>query len=200
MTQRTKTTIFNAALTRTGNDPTSEGNGSPIWLALEANYPDIVRDAFESGEFPFGKTRVELTSRADGRFGYEDAFTYPAEILHFIDVYLDGRRASDLEEAWDIDAETRELMIDASKRKVEVEGIKIGLEYTWSAKFALGIQRRLEAVIRDVEEETEEASAKDGEAGYALMAAGVKASKNRSRRKIRSGGRLIRAHRGSGRG
>ena len=199
MAQRSKITLFNAALTRTGNNTTTEGEGSIIWQALESNYDDIVRAAFEEGEYTFGKSRQTLTSRADGRFGYDDAYTYPIEFIHIYDVFLDTYRASDLGEAWDIDASTRELMIDARSRVVEIEGIREGQEYTWSGKFAMGIQRRLEAVIKDVIEEAEESSAKDSEADFQFMKAGVKSSKNRSRRKFRDGGRLIRAHRGTGR-
>jgi len=195
MGQRSKITIFNAALTRTGNNPTTEGEGSIVWQAMESNYDDIVRAAFEDGELPFGKNRIELTSRAVGRFGYTDAYTYPIEIIHIYDVFLDGYRASVLGEAWDIDASTREIMLDAEDRKVEIEGIREGQEYTWSGTFAMGVQRRLEAVIKDVLEEVEESGAKDSAADFEFLKAGIKGSKNRSRRKVRGPGRLTRAHR-----
>jgi hypothetical protein len=198
MTQRSKTTIFNAALTRTGNNSSTEGDGSILWEALETNYDEIVRCGFEDGEYPFGRIRSQLTSRADGGLGYEDAYTYPSEIIHITDVYLDDCRASDLQEAWDIDASTRQLMIDASGRKVEIEGLKRGLEHTWSGKFALAIQRKLEAVIKDVLEESEESSMKDSEGDFMMMKASVKGSKSRSKRKLRKGGRLVRAHLGYG--
>lgn len=196
MSQRSKITLFNAALTRTGNVASTEGDGSIVWQALENNYDEIVRAAFEGQEYPFGRTRIKLTSRAEGRFGYDDAFTYPSEVIHITDVFLDDCRAVDLQEAWELDAETRELMIDAGTRIVEIEALKVGLEHTWSSQFALGIQRRLEAVIRDVLEEVEESAAKDAEGDFALMKASVKGSKNRSRNKFRAGGRLVRAHRG----
>jgi hypothetical protein len=188
MTQRSKTTIFNAALTRTGNNSSTEGDGSILWEALETNYDEIVRCGFEDGEYPFGRIRSQLTSRADGGLGYEDAYTYPSEIIHITDVYLDDCRASDLQEAWDIDASTRQLMIDASGRKVEIEGLKL----------ALAIQRKLEAVIKDVLEESEESSMKDSEGDFMMMKASVKGSKSRSKRKFRKGGRLVRAHLGYG--
>lgn len=196
MSQRSKITIFNAALTRTGNSTTTEGAGSAVWQALESNYDEIVRAAFEGQEFPFGKSRVALTSRSDGRFGYDDAFVMPIEIIHVTDVFLNKRRTADLEEAWEIDASTRELMINAASRSVEVEGIKVGMEYTWSGKFTLAVQRKLEAVIKDVLEEVEESAAKDSEGDYQLLQAGVKASKSRSRRRFRDGGRLTSAHSG----
>lgn len=197
MAQRSKITLFNAALTRTGNNASTEGEGSQIWSALESNYDEIVRSAFEEAEFPFGRSRVTLTSRSDGELGYEDAYTYPEEVLHINDVYLNDVKASVLQEAWEVDAAQRKLMIDADGRTVAIEILKVGQEHTWSGKFASGIQRRLEAVIRDVLEEVEESAAKDSEADFQFMKAGVKGSKNRSKGKARIGGRLIRAHRGT---
>lgn len=194
---RSRTTIFNAALLKTGNDPTSEGEGTFIWQVLEANYDDIVRAAFEDKEFPFGKARVTLTSRADGDFGYDDAYTMPSDVIHVQDVYLNEYRAEDLNESWEINSETNELMINAGTRTVEIEYIKVGLEHTWSAKFALSIQRSLEALIKDVQEEVEESQALQNEADWRLMKAEVKASKNKSDRRVRKGGRLILAHRGA---
>lgn len=196
MTVRTKTTIFNAALLRTGNETTVSGSGSLIWQALEANYDEIVREAFEDQKYNFGKARTTLTSRADGRFGYDDAYTYPAEVIHITDVFLNEYRASVLQESWEIDAATNELMINANGRTIEIEYIKQGLEYTWSAMFAQGIQRRLEAVIKEVEEEDGEAEAREGKADIQFLRAGVADSKGRSREKVRRGGRLVRAHAG----
>ena len=192
MAVRSKTTIFNAALLRTGNEITVTGF---VARALEANYDEIVRDAFEGQKFPFGKVRIELTSRSDGRFGYDDAYAMPSDTIHVSEVYVKEHRASDLGESWEIDAETNELMIDAKGRKIEIEYIKVGLEHRWSAKFTLGIQRRLEAVIKDVLEEPEEASVLETEGDAKILQAGVKASTNRSGARVRRGGRLIRAHR-----
>lgn len=195
MPVRSKLTIYNAALTRTGNRPVTEGDGSDIWNALEANYDEIVRAAFEGQEYPFGRARVTLTARADGDFGYEDAFTLPNDVIHVHDVFIDDISADNIHTNWDIDGENNRLLISARNREVEVEYLKRGLEHTWSGQFALGIQRKLEAVIKDVLEEFEESSAKDSDADFQLLNAGRKASNNRSERKFRKGGRLIDAHR-----
>ncbi|WP_170759990.1 hypothetical protein [Ruegeria lacuscaerulensis] len=196
MAVRSKITLFNAALLRTGNDPAVEGDGSFIWQALEANYDEIVRAAFEEQEFTFGKARVELKSRAEGDFGYDDAFTLPHDVIHVQEVYLNEISAARLGESWELDTSKGTLLIDADKRTVEIEYIKVGLEHTWSGKFARAIQRSLEAVIKDVLEEMEESQALENEASYQLMKAGVKSSKNRSGEKFRRGGRLVRAHHG----
>ena len=198
MAVRSKTTLFNAALLRTGNSSTVEGDGSFVWQALEANYDEIVRDAFEGGDFPFGKARVTLTSRSAGRYGYDDAYTMPNSVIHVVEVYLDEYKASDLLEAWEIDGETNELMVNANGRVVEIKHMKVGLEHTWSAAFAKGILMKLRAVVKDVIEETDEAMNLDSEGDFQLLKGGVKASKNRSERRVwkKHGGRLVRAHRG----
>lgn len=197
MAVRSKTTIFNAALLRTGHEETQSGG---IWRAMEANYDEIVRQAFEDGDgvFPFGRQREELTSRSDGYDGYEDAYKLPDGAIHVIEVFLDAISASDALIPWDVDASSNNLLLDAGGRKVEVKYVKEGLEHTWSANFAMIVQRRLEAVIKDVMEESEEAAAKEQEADFFAMKAGVKGSKNRSQRRVwkRGGGRLIRARRG----
>lgn len=197
MAVRSKTTIFNAALLRTGHEETQSGG---MWRAMEANYDEIVRQCFEDGDgvYPFGKARVTLTSRSDGTFGYDDAFTMPNDAIHVREVFLDTHSASDLLAPWDVDASQGKLLVNANERTVEIEYIREGLEHTWSANFALAVQRRLEAVIKDVMEEAEESAAKEQEADFFVLKAGVKGSKNRSQRNVwkRGGGRLMRARRG----
>lgn len=197
MAVRSKTTIFNAALLRTGHEETQSGG---MWRAMEANYDEIVRQCFEDGDgaYPFGRARVTLTSRSDGTFGYDDAYQMPNDVIHVREVFVDKYSASDLLLPWDVDASSGKLLLNANKRTVEIEYIREGDEHTWSANFALAVQRRLEAVIKDVMEEFEESSAKEQEADFFVLKAGVKAGKNRSQRNVwkRGGGRLIRARRG----
>lgn len=197
MAVRSKTTIMNAALLRCGREETQSGG---IWRAMEANYDEIVRQCFEDGDgvYPFGKARVTLTSRSEGTFGYDDAYKLPNDVIHVREVFVDTYSASDLLLPWDVDATAGQLLLNADGRTVEVEYVREGLEHTWSANFALAVQRRLEAVIKDAMEEFEESAAKEQEADFLVLKAGVKGSKNRSQRKVwkRGGGRLIRARRG----
>lgn len=194
MALRSKETLFNAALYSTGNTPADR---SGLWEALEANYDEIVREAFERGgpSLPFGRTRKALTSRANGQRGYDDMFTFGVDVMHIIEVFLDERAASDLLLDWEIDAADRKLLINASNRTVEIEYIRVGQEHTWSATFARGVQKMLESVIKSVLEEEEEAAAKASEGDLKLLMAGTKGSKNRSNRRVfkRGGGRIMRA-------
>lgn len=197
MAVRSKTTIFNAALLRTGHEETQSGG---MWRAMEANYDEIVRQCFEDGDgnYPFGKARIALTSRSDGSFGFDDAYQMPSNVIHVREVYLNTYAASDLLAPWDVDTSDGKLLVNAENRAVEIEYVREGLEHTWSANFALAVQRRLEAVIKDVMEEFEESAAKEQEADFFVLKAGVKGSKNRSQRNVwkRGGGRLVRARRG----
>lgn len=196
MAVRSQTSIFNAALLRTGNDPATEGEGSALWMVLEANYDEIVRACLEEGDgaFEFGRARVALTSRSAGAFGYTDAFSLPSDAIHVIEVFLDGHACADLLQDWDIDGESAKLVIDAGTRKVEMSYVRRGLEHTWSSTFATAVQRKLEAAIKDALEESGEAAAKEEEAAMQLAKAAAKGSKSRNARRVwkKAGGRLLR--------
>lgn len=196
MAVRSKTTIFNAALLRTGND---EATDDGLRRAMEANYDEIVRQCFEDGDgvFPFGRKRVVLTSRSAGDFGYDDSYTMPSDVIHVTEVFFGDVSAADLQRSWELNTQSNTLLVDADGAVISIEYVCEGAEHTWSAGFALGVQRRLEAVIKDVQEEFEESTAKDQDADFHLMKASVKGSKNRSARRVwpTNKGRLIRARR-----
>jgi hypothetical protein len=199
MSLRSKVTIFNAALLRSGYAESVEAEGSAMWRAMDASYDEIVRSAFEEGggSYPFGKRRVELTSRAAGDFGFDDSYTMGNDVIHVIEVFLDLLPASSLLAAWETKTEdgASSLQINASSRTVEIEYVASGMENSWTAGFTLGIQRRLEAVIKDVDQETEEANSKERDADFAFLRTQVKSSKNRSKSRLfrRGLGRLSRS-------
>lgn len=197
MATRSKDTIFNAALLKCGREDTTTGGSGPLWRTMDANYDEIVRSAFEdaAGALPFGKARVALTSRTASDYGYDDAFTLPSDCLHVIEVYVADYAAGDIRLSWEV-AEDK-VHLDSDNRAVEIEYVKSGLEAKWSSNFALGVQRRLEAVIQSFLEEPEEAQLRDQQADMYFMRAGVKGSKNRSKERAwkSGGGRLIRARR-----
>lgn len=202
MAMRSKETIILAALSRCGRS--SMADEPFLAQAIDANYDEIVRSAFEDGDgnYPFGRARVELTSRFDGQMGYADGFTVPNDALHIVEVYINSTSAADLLQDWEFDGTLNAIMLNANSGKVEVEIVRTGQEATWSGSFAKGIQRRIEAVIKDALEETEEAMAKEQEGDLAMLKASVKGSKNRSPRPMfrRGTGRLMRARRTPDRG
>jgi hypothetical protein len=196
MAIRSKETLFNAALYHTGHRPADK---TGIYEAMDANYDEIVRAAFEdaSGALPFGKARSTLTSRSAGTFGYEDSYTLPDGVVHVVEVYFNEVSASDIQEAWELDLSVPALLVNANARTIEIEYVREGEEHTWSANFALGVQRALEAVIKNVIEEPEEGAFKSSEAEAFFFKASIKGSKNRSKTSLmkRGGGRLMRARR-----
>lgn len=199
MAVRTKLTIINAALTRLGWNTTTLGSGRPEVLALEQNYDEIVRSAFEMNQFPFGKGIQILTSRSDGDFGFDDAYLYPIDVLHVREVWLGDYKASDIDEEWELEVENRLIHLNAEERVVTLEYHKTGLEHTWSGTFTRAIQLKLEAVLKDFAEETREAQEKEAEAEHILTKSIVKSSKNRSPHRLFRPGRLRLGHYFAGR-
>lgn len=191
---RSKDTIFNAALFRCGLRPTDQ---TGVYEAMEANYDEIVRSAFEDAtvSLPFGRARTTLTSRSAGDFGFDDSYVLPNDVLHVSEVFFSEYSASDLLEPWEVDQSVPSLLVNAEGRTIEIEYIRSGQEDKWSANFARGVQRQLEAVIKSVVEEPEEEAMRSQEADMFLMKAGLNGSKNRNNRRIfkRGGGRILRA-------
>lgn len=200
MAIRSREKIIDAALLRCGRGIASQEVN--LAQVIDANYDEIVRAAFEDGDgnYPFGRRRETLTSRSEGRLGYDDAYKVPDGALQIVEVYFNKCAAADILEPWDFDGETGSVVLNAGGRTIEIEMVFAGLEHHWSANFAKGIQRRLEAVIKDFLEELEESMVKDQEADALFMKAGIKASKNRSQRRMfkPGGGRLVRARRTPG--
>lgn len=193
MTMRTKESIINAALLHVGHR--SEGSQG-VSEAIEANYDEIVRAAFEESgaSVTFGRKRVTLTSRTTGTLGFDDQFAIPNDVISIFRVFIGGVDASDLRRDWEVDATVPALLVDSGNEAVEIEYLREGLEYTWSANFALSVQRSIEAVIKSVIEETEEGALKSQEADHYLMKAGINGSKERSARPFyRGAGRIVRS-------
>lgn len=199
MASRSKDTIFDAALLRCGRSRT--GGDANLREAMEVNYDEIVRAALEEGDgvYDFARTRTVLTGRSAGINGYDDTYQLPNDCLHVTKVFFrsnnQDRSASDLLEPWDVDGENDTLLVNAGTRTVSIDYVRSGQEARWSAPFTLGVQRKLEAVIKDYLEEVDEAMAKDAAADNAFLRASIKSSKQRSTRPVfkRHGGRMKRA-------
>ncbi len=194
MAVRSKTTLFNAALYSAGLRPSDQTNA---WEAMDAVYDEIVRAAFEDahGTVPFGKGRVTLTSRSAGTFGYDDSYALPDDVIQVTEVFLNERSAADILEMWEIDGINNALLVDSDSRTVEIEYIKAGQESRWSANFALAVQYKLEAVLKRVMEEEEEAGVRDQMSDFNMMKANINGAKSRSKNRVfkRGSGRLLRA-------
>ncbi len=187
---RSKITLFNAAMARTGfSKQLVEGDTAPVFFVLDSNYPEIVGEAFESSRLHFGKARASLTTRSDGDFGFDYRYLLPSDFLSAIRVEVDETLPRD----WEINGEY--LYLDA-ETGVILEYIRQGAESMWSSTFANAIIHLLAALIKEsVEEEVEEAQRLEGIGENKLMKAGILSSKQRKDRRPYKEGFLMRSRR-----
>ena len=124
------------------------------------------------------KKQADLVTRKDGLFGYEDAFLVPDDALHVRRLWVqddDGRR---IEVEWAQDGQYVYLNNDegCTIEYIEVAGVDL-----WTANFARGVQKKLEAVIaRGMKEEYGDAQALEQEAEVYFQRARTNSSKGRS--------------------
>ena len=189
--------IMNAALLAQGcEEILSENDGSDEWRTLFRNWPGIVEAELEDGAYHFTRQQAHLVTRADGKFGFDDAYLIPAAALHVRQVWLleNGERyAAD----W--------LQDDKYVHLNNADGCYI--EYListepnlWSANFTRGIQKRCEALLsRALKEEYNDAAALDQEAEAFFQRARTISSKSRSARPMYLKGPIASARR-NGRG
>ena len=170
---------MNQALSASGQPgkEITEASTGPEFALMDRWYDEIVRDAFESGDFHFGKTRLDLTTRSAGDFGFDDAWLLPNDILHIIKVFVNKYDTED----WERNG--KYLYINASSL-VAVEYVKSGQEDRWTAAFAKGIVGELEALLRrSINEEYEEGRDTAQMAKFQLQIAGTQSSKQRGQRR-----------------
>ena len=184
--------LMNAALTITGNNPVSDGDGSVEWELLSAQYPLIVADCFEEIEPHFGTVfRHPLTGRFDGDSEFSDAYTLPNDVLVIRNAYVSQQFWPD----WRSDGQT--LWIDGSSA-VEIDYVRKSSEGTWSPKFRKAVQTFLEAAcLLGLNEDETGAERREEKAEDRLRMAGVKSHTNRSPEKVYQRSRLMMARRGS---
>lgn len=151
-----KLLIMNAALVSQGQDEiVSEGDGSVEWRLLDRNWPLIVEAELEDGNYAFTRRQDHLLNRTDGKFGYDDAYLIPLDVLHVRRVWnvvSDGTR---YEPDWTTDASYVYVNEDSG---IYAECIISDDPDLWSTNFCRGVQMKLEAVIlRSFKEEAAEA-------------------------------------------
>lgn len=187
-----KIQLFNAALTATRCNTITSNDGSKEWLLLESNYPTIVDAALERGKLYFGRERVDLTSRVPGKFGYDDGYVLPADVLMVRHVWIDDIITED----WTADDDT--VYVNAISG-VECEYIKKPVEQTFSRQFDLALIFKLQAVILRWKEQYSEADAMDQRGDFELLRARTVSSGQRGKTRPLREGRVMsrRRHGGS---
>lgn len=171
--------IMNAALVAEGFDEVlAENDGTVEWRLLSRNWPLIVEAELEDGNYQFTRRQAELLTRANGKFGFPDAYMVPADALHVRRLWAedeDGLRDLSLE--WVQDGS--HVYVD------KPDGVFI--EYTeasdpdlWSANFARGVQMKLQATLLTFREERSAAQQMEAQAEQYFQRARTSSSRGRS--------------------
>lgn len=175
--------IMNAALLAQGQDITvSEGDGSLEFQTLSSNWPAIVEAELEDGNYYFTKREANLITRADGKYGYDDAYLVPSDALHVRKVWIVSDTGDRMITDWVQDGSY--IHLDRPDG-CWIEYIYVAGQDLWSANFSRGVQKRLEAVIsRALKEEFGDAAGLDQEAEVFFQRARTNSSKARQAQPI----------------
>lgn len=183
--------LMNAALTSQGYDEiVSENDGTPEFRVLARNWPSIVEAEMEDGAYSFAKTEATLLSRQAGKYGFEDSYLLPGDVLHVRRAWLieNGVRGASDDFVWVQDATS--IHLDGEEGCI-VEIVTAADPGVWSANFSRGVQFKLEAVIaRSLKEETSDAMRLEAMALDHFQRARTLSSKQRSARPPTQPGRI----------
>jgi len=168
--------IMNAALSAQGEYEITENDGSDEFRALSRNWPLIVEAALEDGLYNFTKQEANLLTRSDGKWGFEDAYLLPGDVLHVRQLWI---------EETSIVRSTVDWVQDGTHVHLDnpdgcwIEYVNVPEVDVWSATFSLGIRMKLEAVILRIKEEIGEALRMEEAADRKLADAATISSKAR---------------------
>lgn len=171
--------IMNAALMAQGQEEiVTDNDGSLEFRTLSRNWPGIVEAELEDGNYYFTRRQANLNTRADGKFGFDDAYLVPHDALHVRRLWLLDSTGLRLETAWAQDG--THVYLDGPDG-CWIEYIEVSGADLWSANFSRGVQKRLEAVVsRALKEEANEAVGLDQEAEMYFQRARTNSGKARS--------------------
>lgn len=195
--------IMNAALISQGQDVlVSENDGSLEWETLFRNWPQVVEAELEAGRYNFTKTQAQTITRINGRFGKDDGYLIPSNVLHVRRVRV--RVANDADDLFiDIDwlSDGSYVYVDHPGTSyddgVYLDCATVADEHLWSANFTRGVQLKLEAIIaKAVKEEFAESQNLDAQAEMYFDRARTASSQERAPRPPFKRGGLSRARRG----
>lgn len=174
--------IMNAALLAQGQEEiVTENDGSLEWRTMFRNWPGIVEAELEDGHYFFTKEQSVLTTRTEGKFGFDDGYLVPSGALHVRRLWIVGLEAGErISMDWVQDGSYVYLN---NATGCVIEWVSVPEAELWSANFSRGVQKRMEALIsRSVKEEFGEAQNLDAEAETYFQRARTNSSKARSDR------------------
>jgi hypothetical protein len=171
--------LMNTALITQGfDDIVAENDGSDEWRLLSRNWPLIVEAELEDGAYFFTRTQVELLSRQDGKFGYDDAYLVPQAAIHVRRLWVETP-SGDRDTSLDWVQDGQRVFVNAPEG-VFIEYVSVADTSFWSANFASGVQKKLEAVLLRSREALGEAQAMEQQAEMSFQRARTNSSKARS--------------------
>lgn len=169
---------MNAALISQGfDDMLSEGDGSDEWRLLSRNWPTLVEAELEDGFYSFTKKQADLLTRADGGFGYADAYLVPDAALHVRRLWTEDATGTRDFPDWVQDGQRVHVN---STEGVTIEYIEVADPSMWSANFSRGVQKKMEAVLLHFKEEHGTAQMVEQEAENYFQRARTNSAKSRS--------------------
>jgi hypothetical protein len=189
--------VMNAAMLAQGQlEIVAENDGSMAYRTMARNWPAVVEAELEDGAYHFTRQQQNLVTRALGKFGYADAFMVPDAALHVRDCWILNSRGQRCEVDWLQDS--THVYLD-NPDGCWIEYVNCPEPNLWSANFARGVQKRMEAIIaRAIREEFGEAQGLDQEAEMYFQRARTNSSKARSQRPFYKQGPISRARRTRG--
>lgn len=170
--------IMNAALISQGQDEIlSENDGSVEWRLLSRNWPTIVEAELEDGNYHFTRRQDFLQNRAAGKYGFDDAYLIPLDVLHVRRLWTEGQDGARIEPDWSSDGSY--VYVD-EPAGVFVESVIADEPDLWGPNFCRGVQMKLEAVIlRALKEEAGEAQQMEQQAEVYFQRARTRSSQQR---------------------
>ncbi len=187
--------IMNAALLAQGQEEiVVENDGSIEFQLLARNWPGIVEAELEDGNYYFTKKQMNLITRTDGLFGFDDGFLVPHGALHVRRLWITNINGDRIGTDWVQDGS---YVYCNNPEGCWIEFLEVSEVDLWSANFTRGIQKKLEALIATaVKEEPNEARTLEQEAETYLQRARTNSSKARSARPPFKKGPIARARMG----
>lgn len=189
--------LMNAALRAQGQDVlVSENDGSLEWDTLFRNWPAIVEAEMETGRYNFTKSELTSVTRINGRFGKDDGYKIPLDVLHVRRTRIKDSRGNLLDIDWLSDGEYVYLDHPGGdyQEGVWLDCAIVADQHLWSANFSRGVQLKLEAVIaKGVKEETADSNNLEAQAEVHFDRARTLSSQERAPRPAFKKGGLSRA-------
>ncbi|MDR9393987.1 MAG: hypothetical protein RI571_06620 [Roseovarius sp.] len=173
--------IMNAALTERGWDEiVSLNDGTPEFRLMQRQWPRIVEAELEDGNYQFSRQETTLTALTPGRYGFDNSFQLPASALHVRHVWFVTNSVRTTCDHWSMDDDGLYATLPTGADCV-IEYINCPDPAAWSARFAAGVQYKLEAaLLRGLEGDAREASEMDGAGEIEFQKARTKSSQSKS--------------------